>query len=126
MKELDALSTIEYDNFILSFNDMYLVREEEIRLLRRTTQSLMDCQDLAAPESTDPCIVALTEIFELVKNDLINRLAELYMVTENILGISEDNLSRIIENIETSVDDNRLRIREELTTCVGEMYLRRI
>jgi hypothetical protein len=121
VNELETQSTMELNDFNEIYKDLELVSEEEIKITTETIQSLQECKDLASPEATDGCINALIPIFKLLKDDLVNRLPELYTVAINVLGIAEDNVSQVIEDIETSVDNNNLRIRRELITCVGEM-----
>ncbi|KAJ9573545.1 hypothetical protein L9F63_009109 [Diploptera punctata] len=119
--ELEVLTTTEFNNLNLIWNDVFNLVQEEVMLIRNTMQSLQDCKELETVEETNDCINVLIPIFDLSKDDILNRFAELHTLGQTVLDLAEENLANNIAQSQNHISDNMLVIREELTTCAENL-----
>ena len=120
-KELSAFHTIETNSFSQIFLDLDQLEEELRNITSATRQEIATCRALATPEEVNSCFETLTEEFNLLKVDLLNRFAELLELGETALELSEAKRDEYTAGNREIVRKASQVTRSEFIRCVQSM-----
>ena len=116
--EAEALYTIEYNSFNQVFLDLDQFGVDLRTIVSDTQEGIATCRALATPEAVDACYDALSSLFSVLKDDILNRISELYKLGNSALQISEDNVDQFSAENREFVKNSALTARGELVKCI--------
>ena len=121
VEELNAFHTIETDSFSQVFLDMDQVEEELRNITSGTQEEIATCRALETPEAVNTCLDTLAAEFDLLKVDLLNRIAELLELGETALELSEAKRDEYTAGNREIVRKASQVTRSEFIRCVQSM-----
>jgi len=116
--ELLAFHAAEFTGLNQGFHELDLIIEEEKALFTGTQESIQECKSLATLEEVHACYESLSSEFTLMKDDILNSLAEFYELGNTSLLIAQGNLQRHNDSNRHFMRETALLSRSELTMCI--------
>jgi hypothetical protein len=111
---------IEMRNVNLATAEVYNLYDEQYAFVRTMRHVLLDCQALATVEMLNSCTGAAIDIFDLMEDDMTNRLNELNDLGVAVMETAEENGQQFVEDNTQNIEENRQNIFDDLTSCVSE------
>ena len=121
VEELSAFNTIERNSFSEIFLELDQVEKELRSFSNATRQEIETCKALETPEEVNSCFETLAAEFDLLKVDLLNRIAELLELGETALELSEAKRDEYTAGNREIVRKASQVTRSEFIRCVQSM-----
>ena len=119
--EVAAFHTIEFDSFNQVFHDLSEIGNELTTLATDTQQDIATCNTLATTSEVNACYDPISEELKVYRDDILNRISELYELGNSALQISEDNMQEFKAGNRQFVRESSQVTRSELTRCIQSM-----
>ena len=101
----------------LATTQVYCLYDQQYVFVAKMRQAVRDCTVLATVETVNSCTQAATDIFDLIEDDLTNRLYELNDLAVNVVETAVENANKFIEDTIFNIEDSRQNILADLTSC---------
>ncbi|KAJ9573552.1 hypothetical protein L9F63_009116 [Diploptera punctata] len=117
-KELSALQQVLYNNFEAFYTDLKDVNEELHNLIRETEDSIVTCKQLSTTEEINACYDVITPTFDLMKEDILNRIIEIYNLGNDILLSSEEEKASLDAGNRELALSTTQTLNDQMVECI--------
>ena len=97
------------------------VSTEATRLVNETEDSIKACNSILDEQESQACFTELYQEFTLSKNDVINRLKDLYKLGIDALEVAEESLEAFNDDNRQFIKESSQHTKDQLGRCIDNL-----